>query len=65
MTPKQSEAITAVMTEVLNDSLENVGQTFTSVYEMQRVSLILLQWPVLRRCIAAFSDEKLFCRVVV
>lgn len=40
MTPKQSEAITAVMTEVLNDSLENVGQTFTSVYEMQRSEMV-------------------------
>jgi hypothetical protein len=43
LTPKQSEAITAVITEVLNDSLENVGETFTSIYEMQRVSLVLLQ----------------------
>jgi hypothetical protein len=34
---KQAEAITAVITEVLNDSLENVAQAFTSKTEMQRV----------------------------
>lgn len=37
LTPKQAEAITAVITEVLNDSLENVAQSFTSKTEMQRV----------------------------
>lgn len=41
LTSAQAEAITAVITEVLNDSLENVGQTFTSKHEMQRVGLIL------------------------
>ncbi|KAG0607342.1 hypothetical protein M758_8G021400 [Ceratodon purpureus] len=40
LTPKQSEAITAVITEVLNDSLENVGQTFTSIHEMQRSEMM-------------------------
>jgi hypothetical protein len=37
LTAKQAEAITAVITEVLNDSLENVAQAFTSKTEMQRV----------------------------
>lgn len=37
LTPKQAEAITAVITEVLNDSLENVAQSFTSKTEMTRV----------------------------
>jgi hypothetical protein len=37
LTVKQAEAITAVITEVLNDSLENVAQAFTSKTEMQRV----------------------------
>jgi len=40
LTSKQAEAITAVITEVLNDSLENVGQSFTSKNEMQRSELI-------------------------
>lgn len=39
LTPKQAEAITAVITEVLNDSLENVAQSFTSKTEMTRVCL--------------------------
>jgi hypothetical protein len=40
LTPKQAEAITAVITEVLNDSLENVAQSFTSKTEMQRVCML-------------------------
>lgn len=35
---KQAEAITAAITEVLNDSLENVAQTFISKADLQRVS---------------------------
>ncbi|GAU26276.1 hypothetical protein TSUD_224680 [Trifolium subterraneum] len=34
---KQAEAITAAITEVLNDSLENVSQSLVSKEEMQRV----------------------------
>ena len=34
---KQAEAITAALTEVLNDSLENVAHSFVSKVEMQRV----------------------------
>jgi len=34
---KQAEAITAAITEVLNDSLENVSQSLVSKGEMQRV----------------------------
>ncbi|OAE26285.1 hypothetical protein AXG93_3040s1020 [Marchantia polymorpha subsp. ruderalis] len=41
LTPKQAEAITAVITEVLNDSLENVAQTFTSKSEMQRSEMMM------------------------
>ncbi|CAK9257449.1 unnamed protein product [Sphagnum jensenii] len=40
LTPKQAEAITAVITEVLNDSLENVAQSFTSKTEMQRSEMM-------------------------
>lgn len=47
LTSKQAEAITAVITEVLNDILENVGQTFTSIHEAQRVSFFLPQRLVL------------------
>lgn len=39
MPSKQAEAITAAITEVLNDSLENVSQSFVSKAEMQRVSI--------------------------
>ncbi|KAH8939541.1 hypothetical protein BDL97_15G042000 [Sphagnum fallax] len=40
LTAKQAEAITAVITEVLNDSLENVAQAFTSKTEMQRSEMM-------------------------
>jgi hypothetical protein len=40
LSAKQAEAITAVITEVLNDSLENVAQSFTSKTEMQRVCML-------------------------
>lgn len=33
----QAEAITAAITEVLNDSLENVSQSLVSKEEMERV----------------------------
>lgn len=35
---KQAEAITAAITEVLNDSLENVAHSFVSKEDMQKVS---------------------------
>lgn len=34
---KQAEVITSVITEVLNDSLENVAQSFVSKGDMQKV----------------------------
>lgn len=34
---KQAEAITSAIIEVLNDSLENVAQSFVSKGEMERV----------------------------
>lgn len=37
---KQAEAITAAITEVLNDSLENVSQSFVSKGEMQKIEMI-------------------------
>ncbi|XP_024362951.1 protein FMP32, mitochondrial [Physcomitrium patens] len=40
LTAKQAEAITAVITEVLNDSLENVAQSFTSKTEMTRSEMM-------------------------
>nr|GEV50092.1 protein FMP32, mitochondrial-like [Tanacetum cinerariifolium] len=36
---KQAEAITSAITEVLNDSLENVAQSFVSKAEMQRIEM--------------------------
>jgi Protein of unknown function (DUF1640) len=39
---KQAEVITKSITEVLNDSLENVATSFVSKGEMQRVIWILL-----------------------
>ncbi|XP_031484018.1 protein FMP32, mitochondrial-like isoform X2 [Nymphaea colorata] len=37
---KQAEAITAVITEVLNDSLENVAQSCVSVGDMQKSEMV-------------------------
>ncbi|XP_057501583.1 protein FMP32, mitochondrial-like [Actinidia eriantha] len=37
---KQAEAITAAITEVLNDSLENVAHSFVSKAEMQKIEMI-------------------------
>ncbi|KAJ6346085.1 hypothetical protein OIU78_008675 [Salix suchowensis] len=37
---KQAEAITAAITEVLNDSLENVAHSFVSKAEMQKSEMI-------------------------
>ncbi|GMN29219.1 hypothetical protein TIFTF001_002340 [Ficus carica] len=37
---KQAEAITAAITEVLNDSLENVSQSFVSKGEMQKIEML-------------------------
>ncbi|KAJ7953081.1 Protein FMP32 mitochondrial [Quillaja saponaria] len=36
----QAEAITAAITEVLNDSLENVSQSFVSKGEMQKIEMV-------------------------
>ncbi|CDO96996.1 unnamed protein product [Coffea canephora] len=38
--PKQAEAITSAITEVLNDSLENVGHSFLSKAEMQKAEML-------------------------
>lgn len=35
---KQAEAITSAITEVLNDSLENVAHSFVSQGELQKVN---------------------------
>ncbi|MBA0572982.1 hypothetical protein Gohar_000289 [Gossypium harknessii] len=37
---KQAEAITSAITEVLNDSLENVSQSFVSKAEMQKSEML-------------------------
>ncbi|XAR59101.1 hypothetical protein NMG60_11014753 [Bertholletia excelsa] len=37
---KQAEAITSAITEVLNDSLENVAQSFVSKAEMQKIEMV-------------------------
>ncbi|KAL9253602.1 Coiled-coil domain-containing protein [Drosera capensis] len=37
---KQAEAITAAITEVLNDSLENVAHSFVSKVEMQKIEVV-------------------------
>ncbi|CAH9105755.1 unnamed protein product [Cuscuta europaea] len=36
---KQAEAITAAITEVLNDSLESVAQSLVSKYELQKIEM--------------------------
>lgn len=41
MPSKQAEAITAAITEVLNDTLENVSQSFVSKGEMQKVRSVV------------------------
>jgi len=43
---KQAEAITAAITEVLNDSLENVSQALVSKGEMQKVRLFNAKYHV-------------------
>ena len=35
---KQAEAITSAITEVLNDSLESISESFVSKAEMQKVT---------------------------
>lgn len=37
---KQADAITTAITQVLNDSVDNVGQSFISKSEMQKIELI-------------------------
>ncbi|XP_042459793.1 uncharacterized protein LOC122043293 [Zingiber officinale] len=37
---KQAEAITSTITEVLNDSLENVAQSFMSKSEMDKIEMV-------------------------
>ncbi|KAG2303110.1 hypothetical protein Bca52824_031761 [Brassica carinata] len=37
---KQAEAITSAITEVLNDSLENVSESFVSKAEMQKIEML-------------------------
>ena len=44
MTPKQAEAVTAAIIEVLNDSMDNVSQTFVSKPDMQKVSILFLYY---------------------
>ena len=38
MPTKQAEAITSAITEVLNDSLESISESFVSKAEMQKVN---------------------------
>lgn len=38
MPTKQAEAITSAITEVLNDSLESISESFVSKAEMQKAS---------------------------
>lgn len=57
---KQAEAITAAMTEVLNDSLENVSLSVVSKFEMQKVSSFFL--PSMLPILTLYSQWKLiFC----
>lgn len=42
MPPKHAEAMTELMSDVLNESIENVLDSFVSKGEMQRVSSLLL-----------------------
>jgi len=40
---KQAEAITSAITEVLNDSLESISESFVSKAEMQKVAALTLR----------------------
>ena len=40
---KQAEAITSAITEVLNDSLESISESFVSKAEMQKVVALTLR----------------------
>ena len=52
MPSKQAEAITAAITEVLNDSVENVSQSFVSKAEMQKVFFFYFpMWVDLEACL--------------
>ena len=53
MPSKQAEAITAAITEVLNDSVENVSQSFVSKAEMQKVFFFFYfpMWVDLEACL--------------
>jgi len=46
---KQAEAITSAITEVLNDSLENVAHSFVSKIEMQKVRWFSFFFPFFSR----------------
>lgn len=52
---KQAEAITAAITEVLNDSLENVAQTFVSKADLQKVSYFLFFIHAIYLCIVMLN----------
>ncbi|WMV16680.1 hypothetical protein MTR67_010065 [Solanum verrucosum] len=57
---KQAEAITAAITEVLNDSLDNVAQTFVSKADLQRenhFSLLQHEIEKLKRDIEKMRSE--------
>ena len=73
MPSKQAEAITAAITEVLNDSLENVAHCFVSKAGMQKV-VILFEFDIkLLKCLIflllftvnfdAYFNFWNFCRV--
>ncbi|KAK6240850.1 hypothetical protein SCA6_006239 [Theobroma cacao] len=54
---KQAEAITAAITEVLNDSLENVSHSFVSKAEMQKAKMFLFTEMLQEANLSKFKSE--------
>ena len=61
MPSKQAEAITGAITEVLNDSLENVAHSFVSKGEMQKVRSFLHMFLRQFLCVYIHEDFTSWC----
>lgn len=59
----QAEAITAAITEVLNDSLENVAQSFVSKGEMQKVCILTKFIPLIFDDRMSLYRTLFFCKM--
>lgn len=57
---KQTEAITSAITEVLNDSLESISESFVSKAEMQKVTPAIA-CRLLPQCFVGVGDGLVNC----